>query len=106
MTGTPRGPLPQWNPIGDYGSGIYEAADPHGTVWQLWRVEQPAAGDPLPPGYRLAPLDNPVDPAFVTAENGLYFALDTAGMHIAADDVRADPEGAARQMGLDGWERP
>lgn len=96
-----RGPLPQWAQIGGYGSDTFEAKDPHGTVWRLWLVKQPANGDRLAPGYRLAPRDNPTDPSFVTAEHGLYHALDTAGMRIAADAVRADPQGARHQLGLD-----
>jgi hypothetical protein len=95
-----HGPLPEWGIVGGYGSGKYEAEDPHGVVWQLWKVEQPDDDDPLPPGYRLAPRDNPTTPIFITPEHGLYFALDKAGMRIAADSVRADPEGAARQLGL------
>lgn len=97
-----RGPLPEWDAVGDYGSGTFEAEDPHGTVWRLWWVETPADGDLLPPGYRLAPRDNLDNPRFVTGENGLYRALDTAGMQIADTVVRADPEGARQQLGLDG----
>ncbi|MEU1071572.1 MULTISPECIES: hypothetical protein [unclassified Streptomyces] len=96
------GPLPQWTLVGDYGSGTYEAEDPHGVSWRLWLVEQPASDDPLPPGYRLAPRDAPgVSPAFITRKHGLYFAMDKAGMQIAGDAVRADWEGARRQLGLD-----
>lgn len=95
-----RGPLPQWEPIGGYGSGTYEATDPHGSVWRLWLVERPAANDPLPPGYRLTLRDDPADPACITAEHGLYHALDLAGMRIASRSVQADPEGARRQLGL------
>ncbi|MFD3664572.1 hypothetical protein ACFWVF_28930 [Streptomyces sp. NPDC058659] len=97
-----RGPLPEWDVVGGYGSGTFEARDPHGTVWRLWWVEQPAEGDLLPPGYRLAPRDNLDNPRFVTGEHGHYHALDTAGMQIAATAVRADSEGARRQLGLDG----
>ncbi|ONK13232.1 hypothetical protein [Streptomyces sp. MP131-18] len=97
-----HGPLPQWDAVGGYGSGTFEAGDPHGAVWRLWLVERPADSDPLPPGYRLAPRDNLTNPTFVTREHGLYYAMDAAGMRIAADAVRADPEGAARQLGLDG----
>jgi len=96
-----RGPLPQWEPIGGYGTGTYEATAPNGIVWRLWLVEHPADNDPLPPGYRLAPRDNPTDPAHITAEHGLYHALDLAGMQIASRAVQADPEGARRQIGLD-----
>lgn len=97
-----RGPLPQWEQIGGYGSGTYETKDPHGTVWRLWLVEQPAQEDSLPPGYRLAPRDDQTNPVFVTREHGLYHALDTAGMQIAADVIRDDPNGSRRQLGLDG----
>ncbi|MGY3677355.1 hypothetical protein [Streptomyces sp. TE33382] len=97
-----RGPLPEWDVVGGYDSGTFEAEDLHGTVWRLWCVEQPAHGDSLPPGYRLAPRDNLDNPRFVTAEHGLYRALDTAGMQIAATAVRSDPEGARHQLGLDG----
>jgi hypothetical protein len=95
-----RGPLPQWDIVGDHSENTYEAEDPHGTVWRLWLDQEPAAGDPLPPGYRLAPRDDQSTPAFITAAHGLYRALDEAGTHIAADAVGADPEGAARQLGL------
>lgn len=94
-----RGPLPQWSTVGGFG-GFYTAEDPQGVTWRLWRVEQPAANDNLPAGYRLAPLDGSASPVFVTGEYGLYRALDIAGMRIAEDAVRADPEGAARQMGF------
>ncbi|MFJ1650076.1 hypothetical protein ACIOC2_01410 [Streptomyces sp. NPDC088337] len=97
-----RGPLPQWDPVGGYGSGVYEAKGPHGVVWLLRLVEQPGDGDPLPPGYRLAPRDDQSNPAFIIREHGLYHALDAAGMQIAADAVRDDPDGARRQLGLDG----
>lgn len=97
-----HGPLPQWEIVGDYGSGTYEAEDPHGLVWRLWLVERPGSGDPLPPGYRLAPRDDLADPTFITQAHGLYHALDKAGMQIAADVVRADLEGVRRQLGLDG----
>ncbi|WP_330351914.1 hypothetical protein [Streptomyces sp. NBC_00582] len=97
-----HGPLPQWEIVGGYGSGTYEAEDRHGIVWRLWLVEQPADGDPLPPGYRLAPRDHLTNFSFITREYGLYHALDTAGMQIAADAARDDPEGAVRQLGLDG----
>lgn len=93
-----RGPLPQWDIVGRE----YEAKDAHGTVWRLWLVEQPADDDPLPPGYRLAPLGDPTSPTFVTGQHGLYHALDMAGMQISADAVRAEPEDARRQLGLDG----
>lgn len=96
-----RRPLPQWEPIGGFGSGTYEAKDPGGAVWRLWLVEQPSTDDPLLPGYRLAPRDNPTDPAYITAEHGLYYALDLAGMQIASVAVRSDPTGAREQMGLD-----
>ena len=96
-----QGPLPQWEPIGGYGSGIYEATDPHGVTWRLHLVEQPTIDDPLPPGYRLASRDNPTDPTHITAAGGLYHALDLAGMQISRDTVQDDPEGARRQLGLD-----
>lgn len=96
---TATGPLPQWTMTG-YG-GPYEATGPNGVTWRLWHVENPPAGDPHPAGYRLAPVNDPSVPAeYVTAEHGLYYALDMAGMRIAADAVRGDPEGAALQMGL------
>ncbi|MFE1451894.1 hypothetical protein [Streptomyces olivaceoviridis] len=97
----PRGPLPQWEPIGGFGSGTYEAKDPDGTAWRLWLVEQPTGDDPLLPGYRLAPRDSPTDTTYITAEHGLYNALDQAGMRISGRAVQADPDGARRQLGLD-----
>ena len=96
-----HGPLPQWDIVGGYG-GFYETEDPNGIVWRLWLVERPADSDPLPPGYRLAPRDNMLNPVFITREGGLDHAIGMAGMQIAADAVRADPQGAARQLGLDG----
>ncbi|RNG26247.1 hypothetical protein [Streptomyces botrytidirepellens] len=97
-----HGPLPQWDIIGGYGSGTYEAEGSNGIVWRLWLVERPVDGDPLAPGYRLAPRDNLISATFISGEHGLYHALDQAGMRIAADAVRADPDGALRQLGLDG----
>lgn len=96
------GPLPQWSTVGGSGSDTYEAEDPHGVVWRLWLVEQTADGDPLPPGYRLAPRDDLANPTFVTNEHGLYRAMDVAGVQIALDAVRADPDSTARQLGLGG----
>lgn len=95
------GPLPQWRIIGGYGSGTFEAMDPSGTTWRLWHVKQPAHDDPHPAGYRLAPRDAPDNPEFVSDARGLYGATGMAGMRIAADAIRADPEGARRQLGLD-----
>lgn len=95
-----RGPLPQWNMVGDHSTGIYEAVDPHGTIWRLWLVEEPCPADPHPPGYRLTPRGGRAAPTFITSEHGLYHAMDMAGMQIAASAVKADPDGAARQLGL------
>ncbi|MEV6421811.1 hypothetical protein [Streptomyces sp. NPDC051662] len=78
------GPLPQWDMVGGYGSDTFEARGPQGVIWRLWLVESPAEDDPLPSGYRLAPCEEPSEPTFVTGEHGLYHALDTAGMQIAA----------------------
>ncbi|MFI7096824.1 hypothetical protein [Streptomyces lydicus] len=96
----PHGPLPQWELIGGFGSDTYEAVDPDGMTWRLWLVEQPNAEDPLPPGYRLAPRDNPTDPTYITAAGGLYHALDLAGLRIAGTAVRSDPDGARQQLEL------
>ncbi|MFF7415399.1 hypothetical protein [Streptomyces lydicus] len=96
-----NGPLPQWEMANGY-SGTYEAEDPHDVVWRLWLVEQPADGDPLPPGYRLAPRDNLANVTYITQEHGLYHAIDVAGLQIAADSTKADPAGAVRQLGLRG----
>lgn len=92
------GPLPEWTMAG-YG-GPYEADDPHGVTWRLWHVPEPAPGDPHPAGYRLAPVGDLAAAEYVTAEHGLYHALDMAGMRIAADAVRGDPEGAALQLSV------
>lgn len=86
------GPLPQWTMLKP--GGPYEATAPDGTAWRLWHEDRPA-------GYRLAPRDDPDKVNYVTDEGGLYVALDLAGMRIAGDAVRADPEGARRQLGLD-----
>lgn len=93
------GPLPQWTPVGH--GGPWEAADPHGRMWHLWHVDSPPADDPFPAGYRLAPYDDLGNVSYITAEHGLYHALDTAGLRIAGDAVRADPDGARRQLGLE-----
>lgn len=96
-----RGPLPQWDIVGGYGSGVYEAEDPRGVIWRLWLVEQPTRDDPLPSGYRLAPRESPSRPTYLSSQHGLYRALDEAGMQIASAAVHANPDGAIRQLGLD-----
>jgi hypothetical protein len=72
--------------------GPYEATDPGGTVWRLSLAEG---------GWLLAPRDEPDKAEFITGEHGLYHALDMAGLRIAGDAVRADPDGARRQLGLE-----
>lgn len=94
-----RGPLPQWTQIGGWGSGVFEATAPDGVVWRLTPAAAPEGE--LISGWFLAPRDSESPETFITREHGLYFALDMAGMQIAADEVRADPEGARRQLGLD-----
>ena len=89
---TSTGPLPEWT-MARYG-GPHEAVSPAGVTWRLWRAAE------HPAGYRLAPVDNLAAAEYVTAEHGLYYALDMAGMRIAADAVRGDPEGAALQLGF------
>lgn len=96
-----HGPLPQWEMVGSYGSGTFQAEDLHGIIWRLWLMEQPADDDLLPPGYRLAPRDDPSNPTFITRDHGLYHALDMAGMQIATNEVHADPQGARQQLGLE-----
>ena len=93
------GPLPQWTPI-DMVQGVYETTAPNGTVWRLIAVYASDAVDAHPNGYTLVALDVPNQPETITAAHGLYHALDAAGMRIAADAIRADPEGARRQLGL------
>lgn len=78
------GPLPQWTQLGGVGSGTFEAPDPAGVMWRLWAVD-----DPFPRGYRLAPRDDLSNANFITGDHGLYHALDTAGMRIAGDAIRA-----------------
>lgn len=95
-----NGPLPLWTQIGGIGSTIFEAPDPGGTMWRLWAVDDPAPADPFPRGYRLAPCDDLDNINFITGEHGLYHTLDTAGLRIAGDAIRRDPEGARRQLGL------
>lgn len=85
---TRRGPLPQWEIIAP---GIYEAAGDRQQRWRLWSAA---------PDYRLAPVDDLADAEIITAAKGLYYAMDLAGMRIAKDAVRADPDGARRQLGL------
>lgn len=94
------GPLAQWKALA-YG-GPYEATAPDGTAWRPWHVDRPPSGDPFPAGYRLAPRDDPGNVNFISDEGALYHALDMAGLRIAADAVRADPDGARRQLGLNG----
>lgn len=91
------GPLPGWRPVDGWGSGTFEATAPDGTVWRLWLIDQANKQA----GYRLAPADGSSASEFISDAGGLYAALDRAGMRIAADAVRADPEGARRQLGLD-----
>jgi hypothetical protein len=93
------GPLPQWTAVKP--GGPYEAAGDHGTTWRLWAVDTPPADDPFPAGYRLAPRDDPGNVNYITREHGLYHALDMAGMRIAGDAIRSDPDGARRQLGLE-----
>jgi len=81
--------------------GPYEATAPDGTTWRLWCADSPPPDDPFPAGYRLAPSDNLGNVNFISGEGGLYHALDMAGLRIAADAVRADPDGARRQLGLE-----
>jgi hypothetical protein len=93
------GPLPQWTPLG-YG-GPWEATSPDGKAWRRSAVSMPPAGDQFPAGYRLAPHDDLGNVSYITGEHGLYHALDMAGLRIAGDAVRADPDGARRQLGLE-----
>jgi hypothetical protein len=97
----PTGPLPQWTQVGGTGRDVFEAVDPSGGVWRLWAVAVPSGDDPFPPGYRLARRDDPRNINFITARGGLYFALDDAGLRIAGEAVRADPDGARREPGLE-----
>lgn len=83
-----RGPLPQWDTLT---GGVYEAAGDGDQRWRLWAT----AGD-----YRLAPVDDLADMQTITADHGLYYAMSIAGMRIAPDAVRADPDGARRELGL------
>jgi hypothetical protein len=93
------GPLPLWTAIKL--GGPYEAVDPVGTTWRLWAVYSPTADDPFPAGWRLAPQDDLGNVSFISGIGGLYHAMDMAGLRIAADAVRADPDGARRQLGFD-----
>lgn len=69
---------------------------------QLWAVYDSDSIDAHPVDYRLAPRDDLPSAVSISAEHGLYFALDVAGMRIAGDAVRSDPDGARRQLGLEG----
>lgn len=95
------GPLPQWRQIGGFGSKTFEATDPSGMVWRLWR--EPKDDTPSgPPRYRLAPVSDLHNFQQLKHERGaLYNVLDIAGLRISAGAVRTDPEGARRQLGLD-----
>ncbi|GAA3878291.1 hypothetical protein GCM10022243_48740 [Saccharothrix violaceirubra] len=85
-------PLPQWEPIGGIGSGVFEAPDPEGSMWRLWAVDDPDPGAPFPRGYRLARCDDLDDSDFISGEHGLYYVLDTAGMRITGQRG-PDPRG-------------
>lgn len=87
------GPFPKWKRVGGPGSRSYEAVDFGGVTWVLWMVEQPQGDDPIPPGYRLARRDDLSRPDHITAKRGLYSALDMAGLRIASQAVRDDPDG-------------
>lgn len=87
----PGSPLPQWRQVDGVGSGLFETEDHHGVTWRLTRS---------PNGWSLAPRDEPGEDCNITAEHGLYYALDIAGLRISGDAVRGDPEGAMRQLGL------
>lgn len=100
MSVSDNGPLPQWTALSP--GGPYEATAPDGTLWRLWAAGFPPADDPFPAGWRLAPRDDPGNMNFISGEGGLYFVLDMAGMRISGDAVRADPDGARRQLGLEG----
>lgn len=93
------GPLPQWRALGH--GGPWEAVGDDGRAWRLWAVDEPPADDPFPAGYRLAAADELANVNYISDEGGLYHALDMAGMRIAGDAVRADPDGARRQLGLE-----
>ena len=92
-----NGPLPQWTLIN---ATTFETPDPENVVWRLWKVEEPGVGDPYPRGWRLAPRENLDTITFIVGDSGLYRVLDQAGMRIAGDAIRCDPDGAYRQLGL------
>ncbi|WP_406192453.1 hypothetical protein OH733_05220 [Streptomyces griseus] len=75
-----RNELPQWTPLGEYGSGPYELEDSTGVTWRLWQVDEPE--DLMAPGYRLAPRDDQSKPMFIRADHGLHYVLDVAGNFI------------------------
>lgn len=89
------GPLPSWKTV--VNPGVYEATAPDGTVWRL-RDAGPPPPDPHTAGYLLAPRDHPDLAEPVSGAHGLFHAFDIAGMRIAADAVRADPDGTRRQL--------
>lgn len=93
------GPLPQWTPI-DLVAGVYEATGDGGRAWRLRAVYDSDQVDARPVRYLLAPHDGLTRAETITAEHGLYFALDIAGMRIASEAVSADPGRARQQMGL------
>jgi hypothetical protein len=93
------GPLPQWTEVGGIGSGVFEATAPDGIVWLL--VAEEAQGDQRVRAWLLSPRDVLSDVDIITAEHGLHRALDMAGLRIASEAVRRDPEGARRQLKLD-----
>jgi hypothetical protein len=93
-----RGPLPQWRQIDTDNGLVYEATGTGGHDFRLW----PEPGSPQrEAGWWLAPCTNLDQSVWISGPGNLYYALDLAGMRISAAAVRADPDGARRQLGLD-----
>ncbi|MCZ1015625.1 hypothetical protein [Streptomyces noursei] len=64
------------------GLGIYEMEYPPGEgLWRLWVVENPEPDDPIPPGWRLARLNDPAQTKFI-CEQGQTGVIERANDYI------------------------
>lgn len=98
MTNDVLGRLPQWASVDPITFGTFEAVGDGARRWRLQAVDEATAERRV--GWWLAPVDDLDNLTWVSEPGNLYVAMDRAGMRIAASAVRADPDGARRQMGL------